>query len=146
MASDDDASRGHDLPVHPPTGPVTKNADSQLQPEVKKDPETKEQPTHDDAQATDTTLKETTAADDDSDANTVKGWRLVAILIGVCVGSFLMSVDVFIIATVGNLLSLATIFARADQYGSLPTIRQSRLSRMLSVKHPRLLGMPLPIP
>lgn len=99
MASYDDASRGHDLPVHPPTGPVTKKPDSPLQPEVKEDPETKEQPTHDAVQPTDTTLKETTAADDDSDANAVKGWRLVAILVGVCVGSFLMSVDVFIIAT-----------------------------------------------
>jgi hypothetical protein len=56
--------------------------------------------TSDALQPTEATPEKMTAVDDDSDANAVKGWRLVAILVGVCVGSFLMSVDVFIIATV----------------------------------------------
>ncbi|RAL09362.1 MDR family MFS transporter [Aspergillus homomorphus CBS 101889] len=52
-----------------------------------------------DAQAQDATVTEAISEESEADANTMHGFKLFTIFVGICLGAFLMSLDIFVIAT-----------------------------------------------
>lgn len=71
------------------------------------------------AQAQHATSHEASTEEPETDANAMHGFKLFAIFVGICFGAFLMSLDIFVIATV--LLPTPLLFQkknkRSDPHG-----------------------------